>query len=279
MKLRIRCSKKTELRAFKFFKCLKNYPKLGLFIHDFKEKRLLVCLHPPAHCSIMPKEIYATQLLEVQRHELNFMLGRFKHDPEHKTLARQLARLLHSLPKPASARIHLIKDPSERIILTFSREVKVFNREHVTNFVRHKGELILTIAGEIVILTKNERCSVTILSTRRYEHKLQHGQLAIYFSGGAGDTARTLPARDTVMRHMKNLFNSGSSGEEELERLYAKMRPRECKVLFSDLRTSDVKIEQLSRDICDSLEKLKYNEKVKFLGKSDGIDILLYHIH
>jgi len=281
IKLRIRVSKKTESRALKFFKCLKNHPKLGLFMHDFKEKRLLVYLHPPEHCTAMPKEMYATQVLEAQRHELNFMLGRFKHNPARITLARQLARLLYSLPKPASARIHLIRDHSERMTLTFGREIKVFDREHVANFLRQKGELLLTIAGEIVVLTKNERCSVTIMSTRRYEQKLQHSQVAIYYNNtnGLGDAARAVKDRATVMRYLTNLINNGSQGEEELKRLYAKMRMRECKILFSDLRTSGARIDPLSSDICECLEKLKYNEKVKFLGKSDGVDILLYHIH
>jgi len=179
MKMRIRFSRNTEPRTIKFFKCLKKNHKLGLFMHDFKDKRLLLYLHPPSHSNIAGKEIFATKLLEVQQHKLNFMLGRFKHDTESKTLARHLARLLHSLPKPANARIHFMEDPSKRIVLTFARELKLFNREHVASLFRQKGELLLSIAGEILVLTKNEKCSVTIISTKRYEQKLQDAQMAI----------------------------------------------------------------------------------------------------
>jgi len=257
----------------KFFKCLRKNSKLGLFMYDFRDKRLLLYLHPPNQSNIAGIELFATKLLEVQQHKLNFMLGRFKHDTETKTLASHLARLLHSLPKPANARIHFIKEPYERIVLTFGRELKLFNLEHVASLFKQKGELLLSIAGEILVLTKNDKCSVTIISTRIYEQKLQDAQMAISWIDNrvSGKVSR-------VLRYVNNFFNSSSKGEKELKRIFAEMGTGECKMFFSALRTSGVKIEQLSHDISESLEGFKKTDKVIFLGTFAGVDMLLYRI-
>jgi len=52
----------------------------------------------------------------------------------------------------------------------------------------------------------------------------------------------------------------------------------ECKIFFSALRTSGVKIEQLRLDISKSLEGYKDTDRVTFLGTFAGVDMLLYRI-
>jgi len=52
----------------------------------------------------------------------------------------------------------------------------------------------------------------------------------------------------------------------------------ECKIFFSALRTSGVKIEQLRLDISKKFGGYKDTDRVTFLGTFSGADMLLYRI-
>jgi len=259
VKLKIRVSKKKEQEAVKFFRYLRGHPRLGLFIHDFRDKRLLLYLHSPS--SRLPTELYATRLLVPQRHELNFMLGRFKHDPSIGTLSRKLTRLLQVLPRPSQAEIFFGKDPQQLIEVTFGRKTKEFTREHVANFIKLNGKMLLTIAGEILILTKSEESSISGISARRYEQKTYHTTLSASFHGTLKNPTGNSSKLKSVVDDIWEFFHFT---EAEVAQLFEQMSDRQCRIVFTSLRVCDLVIDSISHEMQDNLSR-KSNTAVKVL--------------
>jgi len=244
----------------KFFRYLRGHPRLGLFIYDFRDKRLLLYLHSPS--SRLPTELHATKLLVPQRHELNFMLGRFKHDPSIGTLSRKLTRLLQLLPRPAQAEVFFAKAPQPLIEVTFGRKTKEFTREHVANFIKHNGKLLLTIAGEILILTKSGESSISCISAKRYEQKTYHTTISASFQGvlkhPTGGTGSKLKS---VIDDIWEFFHFT---ESEVAQFFEQMSDRQCRIVFTSLRVCDLVIESISHEMQENLSR-KSNTAVKIL--------------
>jgi len=260
VRLKIRVSKKKQKEAANFFRHLRDQPRLGLFIHDFRDKRLMVYLHPPNRN--LPSELHATKLLEPQRHELNFMLGRFKHDPSLSTLSNRLTRLLQVLPKPADAELLVYQFSEERIDVTFERKEKEFTREHVSNFFWQKGKLLLTIAGEIMILTKNDESSLSGMSTKRYELKMRHASFSASFRGSLSNASKSTPKVKSVLRDTLEYFQFT---KEEVVQLFEEMSDRQCKIVFMSLRVGDFAVDALRQEIEENLNFMKTSTNVKII--------------
>jgi len=275
VKLKIRVSKKKEQEAVKFFRYLRGHPRLGLFMHDFRDQRLLLYVHSPSRK--LPTELYATKLMVPQRHELNFMLGRFKHDPSIGTLSRKLTRLLQVLPRPAKAEVFFSRAPEQRIELTFGRETKEFTRDHVANFVKRNGKVLLTIAGEILVLTKGSECSISCISTRRYEQKTYHNTLSASFQGTLKNPAGNTKKIKSVLNDIREYCHFT---EEEIFRLFKEMSNRQCRIVFTSLRVCDLLINSIFNEMEENLSR-KSNAAVKV---SDSVSsekgaTILYQIY
>lgn len=259
VKIKIRVSKKKEQEAVKFFRYLRGHPRLGLFIYDFRDKRLLLYLHSPS--SRLPTDLHATKLLVPQRHELNFMLGRFKHDPSIGTLSRKLTRLLQLLPRPAQAEVFFAKAPQPLIEVTFGRKTKEFTREHVANFIKLNGKLLLTIGGEILILTKSDESSISGISARRYEQKTYHTTISASFHGVLKNPIGDSNKLKSVIDDIWEFFHFT---ESEVAQFFEQMSDRQCRIVFTSLRVCDLVIESISHEMEENLSR-KSNTAVKIL--------------